>query len=268
VTTPDAGTLRAFAVELAAFATATIVTARARPSESTTKVDAGDWVTPFDRAVESDIGARIVERFPAHAVVGEELGGAGAAQGEMTWTIDPIDGTLNFVHGVPWVAFCAAVSDAEGVVAGVVADAFRGTIYSAQRKGGAFVDAVPARCADVHRIAGGVFLTEWSRQAPWPHMHRYLDRISSQAAATRIMGSSALALALVGAGRASGAILGGHYNRWDVDAGALIARESGARIYSRTGPHDGVPMDGILAAPPGVADALWRAWTADEFDGS
>ncbi|MEP6942328.1 MAG: inositol monophosphatase family protein [Betaproteobacteria bacterium] len=265
MTRADAGTLRAFAVELSRSATATIAHACAKPAESTTKVDAGDWVTPFDRAVDADVRARIAARYPTHAVVGEELGrGDGAVDAELTWQVDPIDGTLNFVHGLPWVAFSAAVSDAQGVVAGVVADAFRGIVYSAQRGGGAFVDEVAVRCASVDRIAGGVFLTEWSRQAPWRDMHRYLDRIADHAAGTRIMGSSALALALVGAGRASGAILGGHYNRWDVDAGALIAREAGASIYGRTGPHAGVPMDGILAAPSGVADALWRAWTAGE----
>jgi myo-inositol-1(or 4)-monophosphatase len=92
-------------------------------------------------------------------------------------------------------------------------------------------------------------------------MDRYLDRICAAPAGTRIMGSCALALALVGVGRCSGTVLPGHYNSWDVYAGALIAREGGAAIYNSRGVDGGIPMDGILAAPPGVAPLLWRAWT-------
>jgi fructose-1,6-bisphosphatase/inositol monophosphatase family enzyme len=260
----DIRTFHRFAVELAAHAAGVIAAARTSPAESSTKVDAGDWVTPFDRAVELDIRSRIAARFPAHAILGEEFDNPPAvAPGTLAWHLDPIDGTLNFVHGVPWVAFSLALADDSGVVVGVVADVRRGEIYSALRGGGAFIGESRAECARVDRLAGGVFFTEWSRQSKWPDMDRYLGRICAAPAGTRIMGSCALALALVGVGRASGTVLPGHYNSWDVYAGALIAREGGAAIYGRRGIDHGVPMDGILAAPRGVAPALWQAWTAD-----
>jgi myo-inositol-1(or 4)-monophosphatase len=252
--------LRAFALQLACVAMTTIAEAHASPEQSATKVDAGDWVTPFDKSVEASTRARIHERYPDHCVVGEEFGADAGADAEITWFLDPIDGTMNFVHGLPWVAFSLAAADRDGVVAGVVADVYRNEVYSAARGGGAFIGQTRAGCAGHDRIAGGVFLTEWSRQAAWPGMHAYLDAISVEAGATRIMGSCALALALVGVGRATGAVLPGFYNPWDVYAGALIAREGGAVVAGRHGPTDGVPLDGVMAATSGVAEVLGRLW--------
>jgi myo-inositol-1(or 4)-monophosphatase len=257
--------LRAFALQLAEEAMATIAGAHASPDQSATKVDAGDWVTPFDKAVETQTRERIHSRYPRHKVVGEEFGADAdaGADAEITWYLDPIDGTMNFVHGVPWVAFSLAAVDSRGVVAGVVADVYRREIYSASRGGGAYVGAARVSCASHDRIGGGVFLTEWSRQAAWPGMDDYLHAVSAEAGATRIMGSCALALALVGVGRATGAVLPGFYNPWDVYAGALIASEGGAVIAGRNGPVDDVPLDGVMAATPGVAEALLKLWRPD-----
>jgi myo-inositol-1(or 4)-monophosphatase len=253
-----------FARELAAHASKIISGARTSTAESSTKADASDWVTPFDRAVELDTRERIAARYPDHLIHGEEFGRPESAPPDrLAWHLDPIDGTLNFVHGVPWVSFSLALADRDGVAVGVVADVYRGEVYSAVRGGGAFIDDTRVHCANVERLTGGVFFTEWSGQSKWPGMDRYLGRICDAPAGTRIMGSCALALALVGVGRASGTVLPGRYNSWDVYAGALIAREGGATIMSARGVDAGVPMDGILAAPPRVAPLLWQAWTAD-----
>ncbi|MEV0732682.1 inositol monophosphatase family protein [Polymorphospora sp. NPDC050346] len=249
------------AVELAGWAVRTIAAGDPDPARSETKVNAGDWVTPFDRAVERHVRAELLARFPDHTVVGEEYGAdGGPADPSVTWYLDPIDGTTNFVHGVPWVAFSLAGADEHGAAVGVVADVYRGEVFSAVRGGGAFLDGRPVRCAAGASIAGGILLTEWSRQDAWPGMYDYLPRISARHGATRIMGSCALALATVGAGRAAGAVLPGHYNAWDVMAGVLIAREAGAVVRDRRGDHDGVPLDGVLVAPGPVADELWHAW--------
>ncbi|MEP7207340.1 MAG: inositol monophosphatase family protein [Casimicrobiaceae bacterium] len=255
------------AVELAAWAVTTIRESRPQPTHARTKADAGDWVTPFDEAVERTVRERLMARFPDHVISGEEFGRDDDAPDDrapVRWHLDPIDGTMNFVHGIPWVAFSLAAADAEGVAVGVVADVYRNEIFRAIRGGGAWLGGQRLHCGAYERIAGGVFLTEWSGQQAWPHMDRYLARVSSQAAATRIMGSCALALTMVGAGRASGAVIPGKYNSWDVYAGALIAREAGAVIYDRHGMSAGVPLDGILAAPAAIADKLWGMWMAPD----
>lgn len=253
--------LHAFALELAESACKVIAGARPDASTHATKHDAADWVTVVDRAVETQVRARLHERFPDHAVVGEEFGASGDSRsGGYTWHMDPVDGTMNFVHGIPWVAFSLAVRDSEGLVAGVVADVYRHELYSAYRGGGARINGAPARCVSAITPAGGAFLTEWSRQAAWDGMEAYLRRISDAPAGTRIMGSCALALALVGVGRATGAVIPGVYNSWDVYAGGLIAREGGAAIHGRDGPSEDIPLDGVLAAPPTIAPWLWQAW--------
>ncbi len=252
------------AVGLAAWATEVIANGRPDPATSETKVNAGDWVTSFDREVEQHVRAELRRLLPGHRVVGEEYGAdADAGDAAVTWYLDPIDGTTNFVHGLPWVAFSLAACDERGAAVGVVADVYRGEIFSAVRGGGARLDGLPVRCAQDAAVTGGVLLTEWSRQDAWPGMYDYLSRISATCGSTRIMGSCALALATVGGGRAAGVVLPGHYNAWDVAAGVLIARESGALIYDREGPHDGVPLHGVLAAPPGSAEELWRTWVGE-----
>jgi myo-inositol-1(or 4)-monophosphatase len=274
------------AVRLARWASATIAASRPDPAQAETKVNAGDWVTSIDREVERHVRAELHRSFPGHLVIGEEYGadpGTGSADpqaghpadqragggadeagaGEVTWYLDPIDGTTNFVHGVPWVSFTLAARDERGPVVGVVADAHRGEVFAAVRGHGATLNGAPLRCAGDAAITGGVVLTEWSRQDAWPGMYDYLTRVSARHGATRIMGSCALALATVAAGRAAGAVLPGHYNAWDVTAGVLIAREAGAEVYDRAGPHDDVPMNGLLVAAPKAADELWRCWTGE-----
>ncbi|GAA2575204.1 inositol monophosphatase [Dactylosporangium fulvum] len=252
--------LHEFAVELAGAAMRTIAASRPEPATAGTKADAADWVTPFDREVERLTRDEIGRRFPGHRVVGEEYG-AGDGDG-FTWYVDPIDGTTNFVHGLPWSSYSLAGFDEDGVAVGVVADPARGEILSAVRGGGAFADGLPVSCRQVDSLAGEVLLTEWSKNRPWPGMYTVLTEVSDRFGATRIMGSCALALASVGAGRAAGALIPGRYNLWDVAAGALIAREGGALVHGRDGVSGGVPEDGILAAAPGVADEIWQLWRA------
>ncbi|MFD2762916.1 inositol monophosphatase family protein [Micromonospora eburnea] len=260
--TDELHALHTFAVELAGAAMRTITASRPEPATAGTKADAADWVTPFDREVERHTRDEIARRFPSHRVVGEEYGGTDGDG--FTWYVDPIDGTTNFVHGLPWSSYSLAGFDSDGVAVGVVADPARGEVFSAVRGGGAFIDGRPVGCRSAGSLAGEVLLTEWSKNRPWPGMFAVLTEVSDRFAATRIMGSCALALASVGAGRAAAALLPGRYNLWDVAAGALIAREGGALVYARDGASGGVPEDGILAATRGVAKEVWRLWRAAE----
>lgn len=233
-----------------------------RPAETSTKSGPADFVTETDIAVEEHVRAQIQQWFPDHRIVGEELGSTGG-DGGLVWYVDPIDGTTNYAHGLPWSSFSLAVADAQGPVAGVVADPFRRELFSARRGGGARCNGMPMRCADTRSLAGGVLLTEWAGHRPWEGMPEMLAALSEQSCTTRILGSSALSLAAMAAGRATAVVLGG-YNTHDVLAGVLIAAEAGATVLGRhggpapalPGPSDG----GLLAACPAVAEAAWRAW--------
>jgi myo-inositol-1(or 4)-monophosphatase len=222
-----------------------------------------DLVTDADREIERHVRDTVLRRFPEHRVVGEEFGGT--SDDGPTWYVDPIDGTTNFARGVAWFSFSLGIVAHGELVGGLVADLARGEVISARAGHGAMLDGTPVRCADVTGLAGEVVLTEWSRSRPWPGMVAMLERLVQHDCTSRIMGSSALSLANVAAGRAVAAVLG-RYNPWDVLGGIALAREAGAVVLSRQGTVDTAlpPADGLLVAAPGVAEAVRQAWLAPE----
>ncbi|MFI6602091.1 inositol monophosphatase family protein [Nonomuraea sp. NPDC050536] len=245
------------ALDLAAWACERM---RSGYSTATTKKHAADWVTSTDREIEQEVRARIGAAFPSHRVVGEEYGAAGT--GPVTWYVDPVDGTTNFVHGLGWSSFSLAAADESGAVVGVVADPWRGEIFSAVRGRGARLSGQAIRCAAAEALAGGIVCTELCGGQVWPGLSTLMRTLAERQCGTRIMGSTALSLASVAAGRCTAMVTGG-YQIWDVLAAALIARESGAVVLSRAGdPWLGgeLPADGLVAGGPEVVREVWQAW--------
>lgn len=237
--------------ELARYAIDRIVADRPRADQIATKTNEADWVTETDLAVERHVSAALRERFPQDQVVGEEFGSSGVAEPRATWYIDPVDGTTNFVHGLPLSSFSIAVRDEEGTAVGAVADPYRREILSAVRGRGARRNDQPVQCSDGRALVGGIFLTELSMQSFWPGQTALMESLAAAGCVTRIMGSNALSLAAVGAGRALAAIV--DFNLVDGQAGTLIAREAGAQVR-----FEG---KGVLCAAPGVVDELVRLWS-------
>lgn len=236
--------------ELARYAIDRIVADRPGPTQIATKTSDADWVTETDLAVERHVRDVLHARFPADGIVGEEFGSSNLAEPRATWYIDPVDGTTNFVHGLPWSSFSIAVGDEQGTAVGAVADPYRREILSAVRGRGARRDGEAMKCVDAPGLSGGIFLTELSMQSLWPGQARLMESLAAAGCVTRIMGSNALSLAAVGAGRALAAIV--DFNLIDGQAGTLIARESGAHVR-----FEG---KGVLCAAPGVVEELVRLW--------
>jgi myo-inositol-1(or 4)-monophosphatase len=243
----------ALAGELAAFAAERIVAERPRPDQIATKTSAADWVTETDLAVERHVRAAVLERFPGHRVVGEEYGESEAERPPASWYVDPVDGTTNFVHGLPWSSFSLAVVDDAGPALGVVVDPYRREVLSAVRGRGAQLDGEPVRCAQAETLTGGIVLTEMLAQSLWDGLPELLPALAAQDCVLRIMGSNALSLASVGAGRVLATVLGS-FGPVDCIAGMLIAKEAGARVV----PDTALPAAGdrLVCVAPGVADAL------------
>lgn len=239
--------------DLAGWASARIAGERPRPEEIGTKTTAADWVTATDLAVERHVRERVLERFPGHRVVGEELGAIGDDAAPVTWYVDPVDGTTDFVHGLPFSSFSLVAVDERGPAAGAVADPHRRELISAVRGRGAHVDGVPARCSGTDTLTGGIVLTEFVMQSVVPEQLALIQALAERACVTRILGSNALSLASAAVGRAAGAVLWA-YNLVDCQAGLLIAREAGARILAASDP----PRVGarFACAAPGVAGVL------------
>jgi fructose-1,6-bisphosphatase/inositol monophosphatase family enzyme len=238
---------------LAHRATRRIVSDRPSPDQISTKTSAADWVTETDLSVERMVREALDERFPGHRVIGEEYGTTGPEDAPATWWIDPVDGTTNFVHGLPWSSFSLCVADEEGPAVAVVADPYRREVLAAIRGRGAWLDGRPTSCSEAQSLTGGIVLTEMVMQSLWPGQADVMQALADRGCVTRLMGSNALSLASVGAARCVATVIGG-FNRGDCMGAMLIARESGAHVFARSDP----PADGepLVCAAPGVADEL------------
>jgi fructose-1,6-bisphosphatase/inositol monophosphatase family enzyme len=257
LTSEELDACSALTQELAARAIDRIVAERPREDQISTKTSRADWVTETDLAVERQTRAAIEARFPGHRIVGEEYGTSGPDEPAATWFIDPVDGTTNFVHALPWSSFSLCVADEEGPAAAVVADPYRREVLSAVRGRGARLNGAPTRCSPAAELVGGIVLTEMVGQTLWEGTVALMAALVPEGCVTRIMGSNALSLASVGAGRAVATVIG-RFGPGDCLGGMLIAREAGARILARSDP----PAEGetLVCAAPGVADALLRVW--------
>jgi myo-inositol-1(or 4)-monophosphatase len=220
-----------------------------RPSrdEISTKTSDADWVTETDLAVERHVRDMVRERFPEDRIVGEEYGATHANGARATWYVDPVDGTTNYVHGLPLSSFSCAVLDDHGAAIGAVADPYRRELLSAVRGRGARRDKQQIRCAETDTLTGGIFLTELTMQSLWNGMTTLMGSLAQAGCVTRILGSNALSLASVGAGRALATLIG-EFGPVDCHAGTLIAQEAGAVVR-----FEG---DSVLCAAPGIVDEL------------
>lgn len=229
-----------------------------RPADlgvAATKTSPIDIVTEMDLAAEKLITGYISELRPADGFLGEE-GTSSAGTSGVRWVIDPLDGTVNYLYGLPtWAVSIAAERDGRAVV-GVVEVPMRGETYRAVLGGGAYVGDEPAHCrpaaASEQALLGTGFgyLTE-RRAAQAEVVRALLPRVRD----IRRGGSAAIDLCDVGCGRLDAYFERG-LNPWDLAAGDLFAREAGAL----TGGRPGAAASGELtvAAPPGLFEPLQR----------
>jgi myo-inositol-1(or 4)-monophosphatase len=195
-----------------------------------------DLVTEVDVAVERMFRAMIAERFPDHQILAEEMGGAASAPQGPCWVFDPIDGTTNFAHGLP--IFCASLAlEIDGVAeAGAVYDPNRKELFTAERGGGAFLNGRPLHVSSALRLVDAMLVTGF----PYD-VHARVDEIVGlfgafvgQARAVRRLGSAAIDLCYVAAGRMDG-FWEADLKPWDIAAGALIVAEAGGRVTTTSG---------------------------------
>ncbi len=254
--------LLAIALEAASAAVELVHDGRPEQLEIASKSSSTDMVTQMDRAAEAVIREVIASSRPGDVVVGEEMGdGAGGAhdapgEGAVTWWVDPIDGTTNYVYDHPgWNVSIAAAIDGT-VVAGVVADPTHGRTYRATLGHGAYCDDRPHRLhladpPDVERalVATGFGYDREQRHRQGLVVAELLPRIRD----IRRMGAAALDLCSVAAGRVDVFYEAG-LSTWDYAAGALIAQEAGAHVGSIDG--GAVRPGSVLAAHPTLFEAF------------
>ena len=221
--------------------------------ETDTKSSATDMVTEFDRASERLIVGRILDARPDDGLVGEEGASTPGTSG-VTWLIDPIDGTTNFLYGLPGYAVSIAATTADGALAGAVYIPATDELFTATAGGGAFLDGAPIRCGTTADLSHALITTGFSyiserRVAQGRRIAAILPLVRD----IRRLGAAAPDLCYVACGRID-AYFEQHLGPWDLAAGALIAGEAGCRL----GGYDGSPVTpaAVLAANPALFDTM------------
>jgi myo-inositol-1(or 4)-monophosphatase len=214
-----------------------------------------DYLAATDAEVETLIRTRLHEAFPDDTFFGEEAGGE---FGDRAWIVDPIDGTANFVRGIP--QFCISIAFVEGgaTQVGVIYDPMLDELYAAARGRGASLNGRPMRVSGIGNIRHSTIEAGWNTRRPMNLYIEMLDRLTADGAGIRRGGSGALALAYVAAGRIDG-YCELHMNAWDALAGLLLAEEAGGwtnDFLAGAGLREGNP---ILACTPELAPILRQA---------
>ena len=216
-----------------------------------------DLVTEVDVAVERMFRDLIAERFPDHQILAEEMGGAAMPPTGPCWVFDPIDGTTNFAHGLP--IFCASLALEVAGVAEVAAvyDPNRRELFTAERGGGAFLNGSPLRVSSAGRLVDALLVTGF----PYD-VHLRVDDIVGlfgafvgRARAVRRLGSAAIDLCWVAAGRMDG-FWEADLKAWDIAGGALVVAEAGGRVTQMDGTPDSSRGGQVLATNGHLHEAM------------
>jgi myo-inositol-1(or 4)-monophosphatase len=265
----DVADLRRIAVHLARTAADHVRTRRpevfpaagARAGAVQAKSTPTDPVTIVDTETEQLIRGLLAQLRPADRVLGEEGGGSLDTGGGTVWVVDPIDGTVNFMYGIPAYAVSVAAMRGGRSLAGAVVDVAGAVTYSAGLGAGATATgpdgvAIPLRCTAVDSIAMALLATGFGYSAGRrARQGRLAGEVLPHVRDIRRIGSAALDLCMVAAGRADA-----HYehglNTWDWAAGALIAAEAGARLSLPPAGTLAETGELVVASAPGIAGEL------------
>ncbi|MDH5255408.1 MAG: inositol monophosphatase [Gammaproteobacteria bacterium] len=215
-----------------------------------------EYVTQVDQAAEQAIMESIRKRYPDHAFLAEESGVSG--QHEMTWIVDPLDGTTNFVHGFPTFSVSIALRRHDALEVGVVYDPCRQELFTAMRGRGAQLDGKRIRVSERNELDGALIGTGFPYRSNTRWLKTYLQMLGSvmeNTAGVRRPGSAALDLSYVAAGRLDGFFEFG-LEIWDTAAGTLMIQEAGGLVTNLTGKTSHLESGDVLAGNPKMHDAL------------
>lgn len=229
-----------------------------------------DLVTEIDLWAEEEIGSRIKDAFPDHTMIGEEAYSgpmkAGSvnlpevAAGAPCWVVDPLDGTTNFVNGIPHSAVSIGILHQGDRIAGVVYDPYRDELFSARRGAGARLNGRTIQAGRKTELIQAVIGTSFPHDnfERWSLYGKLHDAIVQSCRKVRVFGSAALEQCWVACGRLD-AYLEYNLKPWDIAAGTLIVEESGARAACFIEPKE--PIDiltskSLLVAGSGIFDTL------------
>ena len=207
-----------------------------------------DFVTNVDINAEQVIVEAILKAYPNHCIVGEETGVVNGSDTDFQWVIDPLDGTTNFVKGIPHFAVSIALKVKGKLDQAVVYDPIRGELFTASRGKGAQLNGFRIRVKQAKELNGSILATGFPFKQK-QHINAYLKMFQAlfgKTADMRRAGSAALDLAYVAAGRVDGYFEMG-LKPWDTAAGELLIIEAGGLVTDFVGGHNH-PQSGNIVA--------------------
>jgi myo-inositol-1(or 4)-monophosphatase len=217
----------------------------------------GDFVTRADREAERLIKEELLGGRPSYGWLGEETGAQEGEDPTRRWIVDPLDGTTNFLHGMPHWAVSIALEHKGDIVSAVVFDAAKDELFWAEKGAGAWMNDKRIRVSGRRHLHEAVFASgiPFAGQKTLPATMQDLARLMPACAGLRRLGAASLDLAWVAAGRFDG-YWEREVNLWDIAAGTLLVKEAGGFI---SGLRDGYgPLDGkgLICANDGLFDPL------------
>jgi myo-inositol-1(or 4)-monophosphatase len=214
-----------------------------------------DIVTEVDTAAEAVILDLVRTRFPDHAVLSEEAGGSGISSG-YTWVVDPLDGTTNYAHRIPFFSVSIGVLEDGEPVVGVIHDPLRDQMFVAERGKGATLDGQAMHVSRVAKLSNVLMGLDWGHSDDVrAQMLAFLLEVAPRSGTVRALGSAALAQAYVAAGW-----LDAYFNLamkpWDTAAGILMVTEAGGRCTTSEGDPYSVEVPDCLVSNGLIHEAL------------
>ena len=219
-----------------------------------------DFVTEVDRAAEASIIETLQEAYPGYGILAEESGetaGKGNNDAEYQWIIDPLDGTTNFIHGMPQYAVSIALAKAGVVEQAVVFDPNRNELFTASKGAGAFLNERRIRVSKRLKLQDALIGTGFPYRE-FQHIDTYLaifKELTQKTAGLRRPGAASLDLAYVACGRYDGFWEFG-LAPWDMAAGSLLISEAGGLVSDLRGETNYLETGNIIAGTPKVFSQL------------
>jgi myo-inositol-1(or 4)-monophosphatase len=213
-----------------------------------------DFVTEVDYAAEAVIIDTLLGAYPGHGILAEESGSArGAADSEFVWIIDPLDGTTNFIHGLPTYAVSIALAFRNQVQQAVVYDPARNDLFFASKGRGAFLNDRRLRVSKRTRLADCLVGTgfPFRKGDDFARYMKMFETMMQSCAGMRRPGAAALDLCYVAAGWYDGFFESG-LSPWDVAAGSLMVTEAGGLVGNFTGEADFLHQREVVAGAPKI----------------
>jgi len=200
----------------------------------------GDFVTASDEKVEKILVEELQKARPEYSILSEEIGKINNKNKEFRWIIDPIDGTTNFMHGIPHFGISIGLEHKEEIIAGIIFDPIKNELFSAEKGNGSYLNNQRMRVSARKKVENSILFTSGSK---FERYKKVSDKVSSP---VRNMGSAALDMAYVAAGRCD-AFWASDLSYWDMAAGIILIKEAGGFVTDFNGGNKYLENGTVLA---------------------